>query len=330
MGRNKILHDKSKIWISVIVGIVLLVTVCRIMFRLMGDVPAMEDIYFQAYNDQMQETVIYRYDADIGEVSEVGKVAGYFHNCKIDSEKKYITGVRSPWYPEEIYSVESGMESGILRYSLEEGTSVLLRNEQQMSIGKKEDIVWEYSFPFDNGEKMLMCYKDEKMQYLLYDLKTQKAKKIEVPNRNQGVYDIRNGRIWYPMGNRIMEYNAKTNEIREYLPDAGQCTISDDGRKVSYFKNRAKRIILYDTGQEKKVCTLRAGWNKTFGSSSPYSCGWEQSGNYFCYIEHFNKFFGSSDIRIKVYNLFTKTSKCIYLQRNAPAMITYEFIRNAD
>ena len=59
--------------------------------------------------------------------------------------------------------------------------------------------------------------------------------------------DIRNGRIWYPMRNRIMEYNAKTNEIREYLPDAGQCTISDDGRKVSYFRNNAKKIILYDT-----------------------------------------------------------------------------------
>lgn len=49
------------------------------------------------------------------------------------------------------------------------------------------------------------------------------------------------------MRNRIMEYNAKTNEIREYLPDAGQCTISDDGRTVSYFRNHAKRIILYDT-----------------------------------------------------------------------------------
>ena len=45
------------------------------------------------------------------------------------------------------------------------------------------------------------------------------------------------------MGNRIMEYNVKTNEIREYLPDAGQCTISDDGRIVSYFRNHAKRII---------------------------------------------------------------------------------------
>lgn len=90
MGRNKTSHDKnnrSKIWISAVTGIVLLVAVCRIMVRLMGDVPAMEDIYFQAYNDQMQETVIYRYDADNGEVCEVGKVAGYFHNCKIDSEK---------------------------------------------------------------------------------------------------------------------------------------------------------------------------------------------------------------------------------------------------
>ena len=146
----------------------------------MGDVPAMEDIYFHAYDDQILETVIYRYDADNGEVCEVGKVAGYFHNCKIDSEKKYITGVRSPWYPEEIYSGGSGMAPGILRYSLEDGTSVLLRSEQQMSIGNKEEIAWDYSFPFDNGEKMLMCYADEEnnFTYLLYDLETSKAKKI--------------------------------------------------------------------------------------------------------------------------------------------------------
>ncbi|MDE7272866.1 MAG: hypothetical protein K2N95_07360 [Lachnospiraceae bacterium] len=333
MRRNRIPHEKNrrnKIWASTVIVLILLASVCGIIIRLMEDIPTMEDIYFQAYDNQTMETVIYKYDADTEKVYEVGKVGGYFHNCKIDSGKKHITGVRSPWYPEEVYDAESGLESGIVRYSLEDGTSVLLRGEQQMRIGNKENIVWDCSFPFDGGEKMLMCYGDEELQYLLYDLKTNNAKKIDVPKMNRGVCDIRKSNIWYPMRNGVMQYNVKTNEIKEYLQDASQCSVSDDGRKTAYFGDHAKRIFLYDAVCKKNLCILRAGWNKTFGSISPYSCGWDQSGNYFCYVEHFNKFFGSSDTRIKVYNLSTKTSKCIYLQRNAPATITYEFIRNAD
>lgn len=323
-------NSRKRIWTSMVIGLILLASVCRMIIRLMEVIPTIEDIYFQAYDNQTRETVIYKYDSDSKKVYEVGTVAGYFHHCKIDSGKKQITGVRSPWYPEEVYEAESDLESGIVRYFLEDGTSVLLRSEQQMRIGNKENIVWDYSFPFDGGEKMLMCYGDEELQYLLYDLKTGNASKIDVPKMNRGVYDIRKSNIWYSMRNGVMQYNVKTNDIKKYLQNASQCSVSDDGRKASYFGSDVKRIYLYDVVRKEKLCTLRAGWNKTFGSISPYSCGWDRSGNYFCYIEHFNRLFGSSDTRIKVYNLSTKTSKCIYLHRNAPATTTYEFIRNAD
>ena len=55
----------------------------------MGDVPAMEDIYFQAYNDQMQETVIHRpvrarflgcRNAGQCTISDDGRTVSYFRN----------------------------------------------------------------------------------------------------------------------------------------------------------------------------------------------------------------------------------------------------------
>ena len=141
MGQNKISCEKNNghmIWVSTIIGFILFATVCRNMIRLMCDVPAMENIYFQAYDNQNMTAVIYKYDANTEKVYEVGKVAGYFRNCKIDSKKKYITGVSSPWGPEQYYDAESGLESGIMRYSLEDGMSVYLCSEQQMRIGNKK------------------------------------------------------------------------------------------------------------------------------------------------------------------------------------------------
>ena len=162
----------------------------------------------------------------------------------------------------------------------------------------------------------------------LYDLTTGKAKKVDVSKIESEVYDIRDNHIWYSVGNRLMKYNMKTYERKEVLQDATQYTVSDDGKKIAFFENYVKRIYLYDVVREKKRCILKAGWNKTFSSYSPYSSGWDKSGNYYYYIEYYVKLFGSSDTRIKVYNLHTKKSECIYLHRNAPATTIYEFIRN--
>ncbi len=196
MRRNRIPHEKNrrnKICARTVIVLMLLASVCGIIIRLTEDIPTMEDIYFQAYGNQTMETVIYKYDADTEKVYEVGKDDGYFHNCKIDSGKKHITGVRSPWYPEEVYDAESGLESGIVRYSLEDGTAVLLRSEQQMRIGNKENIVWDCSFPFDGGEKRIKT-EDGQTESITIDGKRIEIKK-EVLNING---DIDKRYIEYP------------------------------------------------------------------------------------------------------------------------------------
>ena len=91
---------------------------------------------------------------------------------------------------------------------------------------------------------MLMCYVDEEnnFTYLLYDLATSKAKKIGMPKMNRGVCDIRKGNIWYPKRNGVMQYNAKTGELKQFLQNADVCTVSDDSRKAAYFGSDNKKI----------------------------------------------------------------------------------------
>lgn len=164
---------------------------------------------------------------------------------------------------------------------------------------------------------------------MIYDLETKRAQKLELSQRNYCVYDIRNQSIWYSINNRLMRYNIKTKERKEILRNVDQCFVSDNGKRVAYLKNRGKRIDLYDSIREKKICALKAGWNQVFSSSSPYSCGWDKSGTHFYYIEHFVKFFGSNDTRIKVYNTNTRRNQYIYIKWNTSAATRYEFIRNA-
>lgn len=246
MKKNDKLFKKIiKIGVSAMIGLILLVKVSRLIIIFSGDMPAMDDIYFLAYDSRTRETIIYRYDADMKNTNEVGKAAEYFHNCKIDSEKKYITGVCNLWPPEKYDDTKSEFKSGIVRYSLEDGSLTLLRSEQQMCIGNNQSIFWDSCFPFDNGEKMLMCYVDEEnnFTYLLYDLATSKAKKIGMPKMNRGVCDIRKGNIWYPKRKGVMQYNAKTGELKQFLQNADVCTVSDDSRKASYFGNDNKKIF---------------------------------------------------------------------------------------
>lgn len=308
----------------------LFIIVCCFLFLPTGSSPAMEDIYFQSYDNKNLETVLYKYDAQTKTVYEIGRVAGYFHNCKIDHEKKYITGVRSAFVPEQVSDAASNMEFGIVQFSLKEGTSELLRKEQQLRIGNKQQIFWDNTFLFDNCNKICICYEeDESIFFMIYDLETKRAQKLELSQRNYCVYDIRNQSIWYSVNNRLMRYSIKTKERKEILRNVSQCYISDNGGRVAYLKNRGKRINLYDSICEKKICALKAGWNQVFSSSSPYSCGWDKSGTYFYYIEHFVKLFGSSNTRIKVYNTNTRRNQYIYIKRNTPATTRYEFIRNA-
>lgn len=320
---------RAPIRIGLIIAFVLL-SGCRNLVLLAGSAPLAEDVYFQSYSIKDLETTIYKYDARTKTVQEVGRVLGYFHNCIIDSGKTAITGVRSPFFPPQMSEAESDSQVGVVRFFLESGRSELLRSEEQLRIGEKEHIVWNQTFPYGDGNQMCICYKGQEMCYLLYDLKTAKAKRMDSEIRR--VCDIRDNRMWYLTRRGLKCYHMKTRERKELFKGIRQCSISDNGRKAVSFQDgaKSKRIYLYDTARKTQQCILRAGWNRVFEDNSSYAFGWDKSGMYCYYIEHFVKLFNSSDIRIKICNLRTGKSTCIYLHQNAPASTEYEFIRNAD
>lgn len=326
MRKNK---SRLRIRISFIIAFVLL-SGCRNIIILVRTAPLTEDVYFQSYSDKSLETTIYKYDIQTKTVQEMGRVSGYFHNCVIDSGKKYITGVRSSFFPIQISDSESDLQFGVVRFSLENNTLELLRSEEQLSIGEEESIVWNYSFPYGDGNKICICYKGQETHYILYDLKTGNAKRMDLLEAKRRVCGIWDNHIWYLTKRGLMCYHMKTHERKELLKGISWCSVSDNGRKAACFKKDAKCIYLYDIARQKKQCILKAGWNRAFESNSLYALGWDQNGNYCYYIEHFVELFQSSDIRIKIYNLQTKKSTCIYLHRNAPASTAYEFIRNTD
>ena len=66
MKKNDKLFKKIiKIGVSAMIGLILLVKVSRLIIIFSGDMPAMDDIYFLAYDSRTRETIIYRYDADM-------------------------------------------------------------------------------------------------------------------------------------------------------------------------------------------------------------------------------------------------------------------------
>ena len=116
----------------------------------MSNMPPMEDIYISSFDAwaEDKETIIYKYDAQIGTVEEVGRVPGYFFHCKIDREKKYIVGLRNATiYPPEEEKEMPGVEFGVVRFSLSDGTSEVILSYDEIKELETGKLLWEYSFP---------------------------------------------------------------------------------------------------------------------------------------------------------------------------------------
>ncbi len=67
-----------------------------------------ERYHFQVYDNKNFETIIYKYDVQAETVNEIGRVAGYFHNCKINSKKRCI--LKAGW--NKTFSSYSSYSSG--------------------------------------------------------------------------------------------------------------------------------------------------------------------------------------------------------------------------
>ena len=294
------------------------------------NMPPMEDVYFVVYEgvEAPKYTIIYKYDAEAKETSEIGRVPGYFHNCEIDSKKEYIIGLRGSLFNEE----KPGEDFGVVRFSLADGASEVILSDEKMKSLEERDIHWPSTYICDDGKQVFICYYNPGAVYFLYDLTQDKTIEIDMPEEKKWkVCDIRGNTIWYVTPERtIISYNMETGERTETAQNMdGGCSISDDGSKVAFFSlgDSLKRIRLYDVESGREKCILKAGWNKLYRSYEQYSFGWDKSGNYFFYVELFSRI-SCSDKRVKVYNLQTGKSECIYKEKYSTG--AFEFVRNAD
>lgn len=295
------------------------------------NMPPMEDVYFVVYEgvEAPKYTIIYKYDAEAKETSEIGRVPGYFHNCEIDSKKEYIIGLRGSIRNEE----KPGEDFGVVRFSLADGTSeVILSDEEMKSLEEGEEIQWLLTYICDDGKKVFINYCKPESVYILYDLTQDTKIEIDMPEEKiWKICDIRGNTIWYETSKRtIIRYNMETGERKETARNMyDSCSISDDGLKVAFFvlDENLRRIHLYDVERGREKCILKAGWNKLYRSYDQYSFGWDKSGNYFFYVELFSRI-SCSDKRVKVYNLQTGKSECIYEEKYSTG--AFEFVRNAD
>ncbi len=294
------------------------------------NMPSMEDFYFLVYEgmEEPQRTIIYKYDAQRDETYEVGRVAGYFHNGEIDSKKEYIMGLRGSLVNEE----NPEAEFGVVRFSLKDGTSEILLSDEEMHTFREGDIHWLLSYFGDDGEKVYInyrygpeyIYKD----IISYDLTTGERKKVYLPTRKfKDILGVSEDAVWYRSNFVITRYDLRTGELQETVEDAWRAYISDDESKFAFTRSGDNQhVYLYDMESREEKCILKAGWNTVFNDYYQYAAGWDKSGEYYFYVEVFMRM-ASNDTRVKVYNLRTGKSRCVY--REPKSHGGFEFVRNA-
>ncbi len=293
------------------------------------NMPPMEDFYFLVYEglEKPQHTIIYKYDVQRDETYEVGRVAGYFHNGEINSKKEYITGLRGSLFNEE----KPEAEFGVVRFYLKDGISEILLSDEEMHTFEKGKIHWLLSYIGDDGEKVYIHYygvEDISNVFISYDLRTGERKRASVPGgKYKEILDISENVVWGIDDSVITRYDMRTGEIRKTAENARRAYISDDETKLVFTRpGDYKHMYLYDVKSREEKGILRAGWNTMFLEYYQYSSGWDKSGEYYFYVEVFPRIVGSN-IRVKVYNLRTKKSRCVYIETNSRG--SFEFVRNA-
>ncbi len=328
-------NRKTKRYIAILISLSFIVFILILAISYLRNkiieknMPLMEDFYFLVYEgmEEPQCTIIYKYDVQRDETYEVGRVPGYFHNGEIDSKKEYIMGLRGSLMNEE----NPGAEFGVVRFSLKDGTSEILLTDEEMHTFEEGKIHWLLSYIGDDGEKVYIHYygiEGISNIFISYDLRTGERKRVSVPKgKYKEILDINEYVVWGRDGSTIIRYDMKTGEVRKIVEGARRAYISDDETKLTFTRpGDYKHVYLYDMESREEKCILKAGWNILFGNYYQYAAGWDRSGEYYFYVERFPRMVGN-DTRVKVYNLKTGKSRCVY--REPKSHGGFEFVRNA-
>ncbi len=299
---------KKKILVAgATVGVMLIATFVISSIRLYlieKEMPPLQDIYFLEYDTDYGErdTVIYRYDAQKEETTEVECIQGYFSACKVDRDKNCIIGILTYLPP---YDRDAEAEYSVVKFWLEERrleTCVSAETITGLSEGRLT--LYGNTGIYNEGKEVLLAYDLENgTEYILYNMET--------------------GEYRYVAGE---DYGA-TVSIED--ADYEYRFLSDNKEKCAYLKTGDyRRLYLYDVRSGKSQCIISTLTRDIYLLED---AGWDGSGEYLFYIKHFSGLFSGRlgiENDIMVYNLRTKKSHSVYTSRNARA--NYEFVRNVD
>ncbi len=300
MKKKKILIAGATVGVMLIAAFV--ISSIR-LYLIEKEMPPLQDIYFLEYGVDKRDTIIYQYDAQKEETTEVGCIQGFFRECKIDRDKDCIIGILE-YLPPDDENAEA--EYSVVKYWLEERrleTCVSAETITDLSEGRLT--LYGNAGIYNEGTEVLLAYDLENgTEYILYNMET--------------------GEYRYVAGEDYGETVSIEDADYEYR------FLSDNKEKCAYFKTGDyQRLYLYDVRSGKSQCIISTPLMLHIHLSE--NVGWDESGEYLFYIRSFSGLFsGLFDIEkdIMVYNLRTKKSYSMHTIRNSRT--NYAFVRNVD
>lgn len=299
--------QRSTIIIAVIVLAVILV-ICYLIFGKNGLFKLQQNIYFMEWDNQKDETIFYRYNAENDVVDELGRISGSMHYCVVNKDETCLIGL----------SLKTEGQKRI-RFELVTGTF------QTEDIGEKIDALtgggkWRTLLLYDEGNKILISYEEGRNdQWLFYDFVTDEYSIIEGGKYKADKFlAFNDNEVWYVTGATLRKYNLETGKDTKILYSFNSAAVAPDKEIVYYVESGIydKKIYRYNVETNMIKCMLSAGWNTYYGDMFEKEGQWSDDENYFFYVKYYPLLFSASNISLMVYNTRTGRSFCIYKEWN--------------
>ena len=302
--------EKRKRWVYICVIAGIIVSVVLILCKIYE---SQENIFFTEYENEYEkdDTIIYRYNSKSNSVVEIGRVQGKLENCVINSDETYITGV----IYDEVFE--------IVRYDLVAGTFEMLDAAEKIAALTDNHARCSNSLIYDGGNKIFVDFEDknENVKWLLYDLTTDQYDIVT----GQGIWSltIHNNKLWYVVNSNMYQYDLESKERTKIMKSAqSDSVVMPEMGLVAYTKGLYNdKIYLYDMRTQETSYIAEGGWNTYYGELNWTNSRWSDNGREFFYIESFPELFNASTERLMIYNVITRSSRCIYKVK----MTTHEF-----
>lgn len=306
--------EKRKRWVYICVIAGIIVSVVLILCKIFE---SQENIFFTEYEGEYEkdDTIIYRYNSKSNSVVEIGRVQGKLHDCVINSDETYITGL--------IYKEVSYDGVKIVRYDLATGAVETLDATEKIAALTGNHASLINSLIYDGGNKIFVDFQDKNggIKWLLYDLTTDQYDIVT----GQGVWSltIHNNKLWYVVNSNMYQYDLESKERTKIMESAqSDSVVMPEMGLVAYTKGLYNdKIYLYDMRTQETSYIAEGGWNTYYGELTWTNSRWSDNGREFFYIESFPELFNASTERLMIYNVITRSSRCIYKAK----MTTHEF-----